>query len=297
MPNWHRAAHAIITAIGVDAVDAITFDRLGVGIGNLGYILRKMETFLVAVLLASISLAPWNRTCAAPVIYGAPQFLVEPITFAHGVLMATTPLMPSARIWRSVPQRRAVANVRSLRRGGSCWSACGWLPRQPGAAAAVDGGRAVITASPDAACGSAAEGRQWIVGIGIGPYFTYWLSSNRLMLYRPDLLRSMRPVFQRAGNAMRRSGQDRARAPACRRLGRNGQWARTAAPQAASRGGQFASVDGGAARARTVQQLLGDGAPALLEPVVLVLAAGAVSGRRIAGQGLYAEELNPWLLG
>ncbi|MDB6143944.1 MAG: putative transport-related rane protein [Pseudomonas sp.] len=117
VPNWALVpVIAIITAIGVYAVHATTFDLfLMVGIGIFGYILRKLDFPLSPVLLGFIlgGLMEQNLRRALSISNGALEILwSSPITFGVWVLTAIMLLMPLVRLWRKgSAQRRVVADV------------------------------------------------------------------------------------------------------------------------------------------------------------------------------------------
>ncbi|RMT86349.1 hypothetical protein ALP39_100201 [Pseudomonas marginalis pv. marginalis] len=117
VPNWALVpVIAIITAIGVYAVHATTFDLfLMVGIGIFGYILRKLDFPLSPVLLGFIlgGLMEQNLRRALSISNGDLQILwSSPITFGVWVLTALMLAFPLIRIYRKrALQRRAVADV------------------------------------------------------------------------------------------------------------------------------------------------------------------------------------------
>ena len=117
VPNWALVpVIAIITAIGVYAVHATTFDLfLMIGIGIFGYILRKLDFPLSPVLLGFIlgGLMEQNLRRALSISNGALEILwASPITLGVWVLTAIMLLMPVLRIWRKrSAQRRALADA------------------------------------------------------------------------------------------------------------------------------------------------------------------------------------------
>ena len=117
VPNWALVpVIAIITAIGVYAVHATTFDLfLMIAIGIFGYILRKLDFPLSPLLLGFIlgGLMEQNLRRALSISNGALEILwSSPITFGVWVLTAIMLLVPLLRIWRKrVQQRRALADV------------------------------------------------------------------------------------------------------------------------------------------------------------------------------------------
>jgi Uncharacterized protein conserved in bacteria len=117
VPNWALVpAIAIITAIGVYAVHATTFDLfLMIGIGIFGYILRKLDFPLSPVLLGFIlgGLMEQNLRRALSISNGALDILwASPITLGVWVLTTIMLLLPVIRIWRKrSAQRRALANA------------------------------------------------------------------------------------------------------------------------------------------------------------------------------------------
>ena len=105
VPNWALVpVIAIITAIGVYAVHATTFDLfLMVGIGIFGYILRKLDFPLSPVLLGFIlgGLMEQNLRRALSISNGALDILwSSPITFGVWVLTALMLAFPLVRIYR-----------------------------------------------------------------------------------------------------------------------------------------------------------------------------------------------------
>src|SRR5450830_446879 len=117
VPNWALVpVIAIITAIGVYAVHATTFDLfLMIGIGILGYLLSKRDFPLSPVLLGFIlgGLMEQNLRRALSISNGALEILwSSPITFGVWVLTALMLLFPLVRIYRKrALQRRTVADV------------------------------------------------------------------------------------------------------------------------------------------------------------------------------------------
>jgi putative tricarboxylic transport membrane protein len=67
IPLWFLVpAIAAVSAVGVYAVHSTTFDLLlMVGLGVLGYIMRKMHFPMSPLILASCWGRCWSRTCAA----------------------------------------------------------------------------------------------------------------------------------------------------------------------------------------------------------------------------------------
>ncbi len=117
VPNWALVpVIAIITAIGVYAVHATTFDLfLMIGIGIFGYILRKLDFPLSPVLLGFIlgGLMESNLRRALSISNGALEILwASPISMGVWVLTVFMLAMPLLRIWRKrAAQRRALANA------------------------------------------------------------------------------------------------------------------------------------------------------------------------------------------
>ncbi len=117
VPNWALVpVIAIITAIGVYAVHATTFDLfLMIGIGIFGYILRKLDFPLSPVLLGFIlgGLMESNLRRALSISNGALEILwASPISMGAWVLTVFMLAMPLLRIWRKrAAQRRALANA------------------------------------------------------------------------------------------------------------------------------------------------------------------------------------------
>jgi len=117
VPNWALVpVIAIITAIGVYAVHATTFDLfLMVGIGIFGYILRKLDFPLSPILLGFIlgGLMEQNLRRALSISNGSMDILWSSnITLGVWVLVAVMLLLPVVRIWRKRSvQRRALADV------------------------------------------------------------------------------------------------------------------------------------------------------------------------------------------
>ena len=105
----------IITAIGVYAVHATTFDLfLMVGIGIFGYILRKLDFPLSPILLGFIlgGLMEQNLRRALSISNGSLEILwSSPITLGVWMLTVIMLAFPLLRIWRKRSQRRALADV------------------------------------------------------------------------------------------------------------------------------------------------------------------------------------------
>ncbi|WXL24544.1 tripartite tricarboxylate transporter permease [Ectopseudomonas mendocina] len=109
VPYWALVpAIAIITSIGVYAVHATTFDLfLMVGIGIAGYILRKMDFPLSAVLLGFIlgGLMEQNLRRALSISNGELGILfASPITWGVWTLIAVMIALPFWRNWRKRSQ-------------------------------------------------------------------------------------------------------------------------------------------------------------------------------------------------
>jgi putative tricarboxylic transport membrane protein len=99
VPNWALVpVIAIITAIGVYAVHATTFDLfLMVGIGIMGYILRKLDFPLSPILLGFIlgGLMEQNLRRALSITNGDAAILVEsPISIGLWTAAATMVVLP-----------------------------------------------------------------------------------------------------------------------------------------------------------------------------------------------------------
>ena len=112
VPYWAMVpAIAIITSIGVYAVHATTFDLfLMIGIGVFGYILRKMDFPLSALLLGFIlgGLMEQNLRRALSISNGDLSILWgSSITLAVWALVALMIALPFWRIWRA--RRKAAA--------------------------------------------------------------------------------------------------------------------------------------------------------------------------------------------
>jgi len=112
VPYWALVpAIAIITSIGVYAVHATTFDLfLMIGIGVFGYILRKMDFPLSAILLGFIlgGLMEQNLRRALSISNGDLSILWgSSITLAVWALVALMIALPFWRIWRA--RRKAAA--------------------------------------------------------------------------------------------------------------------------------------------------------------------------------------------
>ncbi|MNZ59484.1 Tripartite tricarboxylate transporter TctA family protein [compost metagenome] len=115
VPNWALVpAIAIITAIGVFAVHATTFDLfLMVAIGILGYILRKLDFPLSPLLLGFIlgGLMEQNLRRALSISSGELSILwSSPITLVTWALVALMLGLPLYRAWR----KRARRNMGNL---------------------------------------------------------------------------------------------------------------------------------------------------------------------------------------
>lgn len=117
VPNWALVpVIAIITAIGVYAVHATTFDLfLMVGIGIMGYILRKLDFPLSPILLGFIlgGLMEQNLRRALSISNGELGILwSSPISMGVWALVALMLALPLLRIWRKRSlQRRALADA------------------------------------------------------------------------------------------------------------------------------------------------------------------------------------------
>ncbi|MNM41643.1 Tripartite tricarboxylate transporter TctA family protein [compost metagenome] len=117
VPNWALVpVIAIITAIGVYAVHATTFDLfLMIGIGIFGYILRKLDFPLSPILLGFIlgGLMEQNLRRALSISNGALDILwSSPISLSVWGLTLAMMVLPLLRIWRKrAIQRRALADV------------------------------------------------------------------------------------------------------------------------------------------------------------------------------------------
>jgi len=113
VPYWALVpVIAIVTSIGVYAVHATTFDLyLMIGIGVVGYILRKMDFPLSAILLGFIlgGLMEQNLRRALSISDGSMSILFSsPITWVVWTLIAGMILFP---IWRALRRRRAAATA------------------------------------------------------------------------------------------------------------------------------------------------------------------------------------------
>lgn len=114
VPYWALVpAIAIITSIGVYAVHATTFDLfLMIGIGIAGYILRKMDFPLSAILLGFIlgGLMEQNLGRALSISNGELSILfASPITWGVWALIAVMIVLPIWRTWRTRRQRQRQA--------------------------------------------------------------------------------------------------------------------------------------------------------------------------------------------
>ncbi len=117
VPNWALVPLiAIITSIGVYAVHATTFDLLlMVGIGIFGYVLRKLDFPLSALLLGFVlgGLMEDNLRRALSISNGNLGILwTSPISIGCWVLVAVMLVLPIVRILRKrAALRRQLANV------------------------------------------------------------------------------------------------------------------------------------------------------------------------------------------
>jgi len=112
VPYWALVpAIAIITSIGVYAVHATAFDLfLMIGIGIAGYILRKMDFPLSAILLGFIlgGLMEQNLRRALSISDGNLGILfASPITWGVWSLVALMIVLPIWRTWRKRAQQKA----------------------------------------------------------------------------------------------------------------------------------------------------------------------------------------------
>ncbi|MCR1828137.1 tripartite tricarboxylate transporter TctA [Pseudomonas indoloxydans] len=112
VPYWALVpAIAIITSIGVYAVHATTFDLfLMIGIGVAGYILRKLDFPLSAILLGFIlgGLMEQNLRRALSISNGELGILfASPITWGVWTLIVGMIALPFYRSWRKRNQRQA----------------------------------------------------------------------------------------------------------------------------------------------------------------------------------------------
>lgn len=112
VPYWALVpAIAIITSIGVYAVHATAFDLfLMIGIGVAGYILRKMDFPLSAILLGFIlgGLMEQNLRRALSISNGELGILfASPITWGVWSLVALMIALPIWRTWRKRSQQKA----------------------------------------------------------------------------------------------------------------------------------------------------------------------------------------------
>ncbi len=113
VPYWALVpVIAIVTSIGVYAVHATAFDLyLMIGIGVVGYILRKMDFSLSAILLGFIlgGLMEQNLRRALSISNGDLAILfASPITWVVWVLVAGMILLP---IWRALRRRREGSRI------------------------------------------------------------------------------------------------------------------------------------------------------------------------------------------
>jgi len=117
VPNWALVPLiAIITSIGVYAVHATTFDLLlMVGIGVFGYVLRKLDFPLSALLLGFVlgGLMEDNLRRALSISNGNLGILwASPISIGCWVLVAAMLVLPIVRILRKrAALRRELANA------------------------------------------------------------------------------------------------------------------------------------------------------------------------------------------
>ena len=117
VPYWALVpAIAIITSIGVYAIHATAFDLyLMIGIGVAGYILRKMDFPLSAILLGFIlgGLMEQNLRRALSISNGELSILFSsPITWGVWSLVALMIVLPIWRTWRKrVQQKAQLANA------------------------------------------------------------------------------------------------------------------------------------------------------------------------------------------
>nr|WP_218626487.1 tripartite tricarboxylate transporter permease [Pseudomonas sp. dw_358] len=117
VPNWALVpVIAIITAIGVYAVHATTFDLfLMIGIGIFGYALRKLDFPLSPILLGFIlgGLMEQNLRRALSISSGALDILyASPIALGVWCLSAVVLVLPLFRLWRKRAKlRRAPSEV------------------------------------------------------------------------------------------------------------------------------------------------------------------------------------------
>ncbi|MEQ9725121.1 tripartite tricarboxylate transporter permease [Pseudomonas sp. WHRI 8822A] len=114
VPYWALVpAIAIITSIGVYAVHATAFDLyLMIGIGVAGYILRKMDFPLSAILLGFIlgGLMEQNLRRALSISNGELGILfASPITWGVWTLIVAMIALPFYRTWRKRSQRKTEA--------------------------------------------------------------------------------------------------------------------------------------------------------------------------------------------
>nr|WP_256355024.1 tripartite tricarboxylate transporter permease [Pseudomonas sp. sia0905] len=114
VPYWALVpAIAIITSIGVYAVHATAFDLyLMIGIGVAGYILRKMDFPLSAILLGFIlgGLMEQNLRRALSISNGELSILFSsPITWGVWTLIVAMIALPFYRTWRKRSLRKAEA--------------------------------------------------------------------------------------------------------------------------------------------------------------------------------------------
>ncbi|MBD9398374.1 tripartite tricarboxylate transporter permease [Pseudomonas sp. PDM11] len=114
VPYWALVpAIAIITSIGVYAVHATAFDLyLMIGIGVAGYILRKMDFPLSAILLGFIlgGLMEQNLRRALSISNGELSILFSsPITWGVWALIVAMIALPFYRTWRKRSLRKAEA--------------------------------------------------------------------------------------------------------------------------------------------------------------------------------------------
>jgi len=116
VPYWALVpAVAIVTAIGVYAVHATTFDLyLMIAIGLFGYVLRKMDFPLSAILLGFIlgGMMEQNLRRALSLSSGDIGILfASPITWVVWGLVAVMIVLPFWRAWRARRQQGRAASV------------------------------------------------------------------------------------------------------------------------------------------------------------------------------------------
>jgi putative tricarboxylic transport membrane protein len=116
VPYWALVpAVAIITAIGVYAVHATTFDLyLMIAIGLFGYVLRKLDFPLSAILLGFIlgGMMEQNLRRALSLSSGDIGILfASPITWVVWALVAVMAVLPFWRAWRARGQKAGAPSV------------------------------------------------------------------------------------------------------------------------------------------------------------------------------------------